>query len=60
MNNIPEDVQAYNRGWDAQADGLDITANPHTPGTELYQAWHDGWCEAEDEQYPNGRKGPRG
>ncbi len=38
--------EAYNLGTDAAYDYKDRSENPYEAGTEDYNAWDQGWCDA--------------
>lgn len=42
---------AYNNGLDAQINGAGKDANPHSPGSSLYESWEMGWQQGADEDY---------
>ena len=42
------EAQAWTRGFEAGSRLLPSDSNPYKVGTELYEAWADGWCQGSD------------
>jgi ribosome modulation factor len=47
------DRQAYDEGYDAYWDGMDVSDNPYNKETEAIQqdSWKAGWREARKHDY---------
>lgn len=46
-------------GYVAGEHGAARDFNPHSPGSAEYEAWDDGWCEADDDfRRATGTKSP--
>jgi ribosome modulation factor len=45
------DTDAFQKGYDAYWDGLDVTDSPYDEGSEENLAWHEGWYEARRHDY---------
>mgnify|MGYP001549497756 CR=1 FL=1 len=41
----------YNEGYDAWWSGAEC---PYDQGTEPYDQWHKGWCDADNYEYDDG------
>lgn len=39
----------YQMGYQAYKDGVSVTDNPFNPKSYFFDAWEDGWIDAEDE-----------
>ena len=55
---------AFDEGYDAYWDGVDVSGNPHEDDMDEYRSWEDGWRTARKDDYDdtgvqNG-KGKRG
>jgi hypothetical protein len=42
---------AFEDGYDAYWEGMDLSSNPHDADTEEYCAWEDGWRVAQKHDY---------
>jgi hypothetical protein len=42
---------AYDEGYNAYWDGVDVSDNPCDNGTEERRFWEDGWCAARKHNY---------
>lgn len=42
-----EYLEAYDQGYEAFGTWMDFTDNPYSKGSDEYQGWSDGFCDAE-------------
>ena len=40
--------QAWTQGFEAGTRLLPSSSNPYTVGSDLHEAWFDGWCHGSD------------
>ena len=41
-------AQAWTQGFDAGTRLLPSSGNPYTGGSDLHEAWFDGWCHGSE------------
>jgi hypothetical protein len=45
------DNVAYDEGYDAYWEGVDVDANPHEVETDEHRSWDEGWRVARKHDY---------
>ena len=43
--------EAFEDGYDAYWEGMDVSGNPHDEDSEEYRLWEDGWRGARGHDY---------
>ena len=43
--------EAFEDGYDAYWEGMDVSGNPHDEATEEYRLWEGGWRAARKHDY---------
>jgi hypothetical protein len=43
--------EAFDEGYDAYWEGVDVGDNPHEPETEEFRCWEEGWVQARNHDY---------
>jgi hypothetical protein len=44
-------TDAYDEGYDAYWDGVDVSGNPHEEDTDERRSWEEGWRAARKHDY---------
>lgn len=42
---------AFEEGYDAYWEGVDVSDNPHEKATDKHRSWEDGWRTARKHDY---------
>jgi hypothetical protein len=43
--------EAFEKGYDAYWEGVDVGNNPYEQGTEDFRRWNEGWSAARKHDY---------
>jgi ribosome modulation factor len=48
---MSDENNAYDEGYDAYWEGVDVSSNPHDEDTDVRRFWEDGWRTARQHDY---------